>query len=112
MVLKFIKYFLSNISHSNDSFRSASSSTSVSSSPADCVSGEESESESEDELEEEQINEGIYLKGCKKLSKTSNEDMIREFMVMLDVAKEIIIEQINYYNHEECVDVIDFYSFV
>ena len=66
----------------------------------------------EDELEEEQINEGIYLKGCKKLSKTSNEDMIREFMVMLDVAKEIIIEQINYYNHEECVDVIDFYSFV
>lgn len=66
----------------------------------------------EDELEDEQINEGIYLKGCNKLSKTSNEDMIREFMVMLDVAKEIIIEQINYYNHEECVDVIDFYSFV
>ena len=66
----------------------------------------------EDELEDNQINEGIYLKGCNKLSKTSNEDMILELMVMLDAAKEIIIEQINYYNHEEYVDVVNFYSFV
>ena len=66
----------------------------------------------EDELKQNNINEGIYLKGCNKLSKTSNEDMILELMGMLDIAKECIIEQINYYNHEECVDVVNFYSFV